>query len=111
MALDPFSFRWLDTLVAAQMHRLTPAQPGPSSICLDRDVFDRLIAIAEVASQLQAPMVGNAELKLSHEDDLSYTATLEAPSIGSASANGASVLSAILAANRAFGAKIEERIR
>jgi len=111
MSVDPFSFRWVDTIVAAQMHRLSPAQPGPTSICIDRDIFDRLIAIAEVASQLQAPMVGNAELRLSHREGPTYTATLDAPVIGSASADGASVLAAILAANRAFGAKIDERIR
>lgn len=111
MSIDAYSFSWNSILTKAAMHRLVPAKPGPTSICIDQDVFARLLAIAEAASRANTSGADVAELRATRSDDGSYVATRESSGIGMASGTGRTLLEAIDSANHAFEHKAEDRIK
>ena len=111
MSIDAYSFSWNSILTKAAMHRLVPAKPGPTSICIDQDVFDCLLAIAEAAARANTSGADIAELRATRSDDGSYVATRESSAIGTASGTGRTLLEAIDSANHAFERKVEDRIK
>ena len=84
---------------------------GPTAICIERVVFDRLLAIAEAAARENTSGADIAELRATGSDDGSYVATRESSAIGTASGIGRTLLEAIDSANHAFERKVEDRIK
>jgi hypothetical protein len=109
--MDPFSFSWVDTIAGASMHRITPTPQGPDAVCLSNQTFDRLLAIAIVAVQANAPGTGSTDYRVTCREDGSYSASIESDMFGRATGEGSTLLQALVAAKRAFAPLVEARIR
>ena len=95
-SLDPFAMNWNQLFVDAVKHRITPANPDDEkSICINRDTFDQLVAVLEIASKARQAIPQNADLLITGHSD-SVEAKLSTEATGPVSAAAPSVLQVLI---------------
>ena len=108
---DPYEGNIMDLTVKAMMFRLNPADPSsPDSITISKDVFNRLLSIADSAFHAGKPSNFGQSLTATMSEGI-YTVCVDGGQFGKFTAEGRTLLEAIVLAHRAYGAKLESYIR
>lgn len=103
---DPYEINISNVTNEAMMFRLSPADPSsPGSITISRDIFDKLLAIADAAKQASNPHPFGNSIQATRDGD-SFTAVVDGGQFGQFQGVGRTLLEAIVLANRAYGSKL-----
>lgn len=107
---DPYELNILDVTTQAMMFRLNPADPAsPESITISRDVFDKLLAIAESAQQASNPHPFGSSMQATKSTD-TFSVEIDGGQFGQFTGDGRTLLEAIVTAHRAYGSKLASYI-